>query len=125
VFLSPVVCHAGGIIEVHSACFCDANAFFTELKQAPVRRGQFGQSLTISHPFLRRFTLSGEIWHFTQPLLRSNTVGNLWAISYSARKTLVFDAGFNHGLTGIHKLGGVRGGHLFVAASSLEGSIAV
>jgi hypothetical protein len=78
----------------------DANAFFTELKQAPVRRGQLGQSLTISHPFLRRFTLSGEIWHFTQPLLRSNTVGNLWAISYSARKTLVFDAGFNHGLTG-------------------------
>jgi len=78
----------------------DANAFFTELKQAPVRRGQLGQSLTISHPFLRRFTLSGEIWHFTQPLLRSNAVGNLWAISYSARKTLVFDAGFNHGLTG-------------------------
>ena len=47
-----------------------ANAFFTELKQAPVRRGQFGQSLTIWHPFLRRFTLSGEIWHFTQPLLQ-------------------------------------------------------
>jgi hypothetical protein len=78
----------------------DANAFFTELKQAPVRRGQFGQSLTISHPFLGRFTLSGEIWHFTQPFLKSNAVGNLWALSYSARKTLVFDAGFNHGLTG-------------------------
>jgi hypothetical protein len=55
---------------------------------------------TISHRFLRRFTLSGEIWHFTQPFLKSNAVGNLWAISYSARKTLVFDAGFNHGLTG-------------------------
>jgi hypothetical protein len=78
----------------------DANAFFTELEQGPVRRGQFGQSLTISHPFLRRFTLSGEIWHFTQPFLRSNAVGNLWAVSYAARKTLVFDAGFNHGLTG-------------------------
>jgi hypothetical protein len=78
----------------------DANAFFTELEQGPVRRGQFGQSLTISHQFLRRFTLSGEIWHFTQPFLRSNAVGNLWAVSYSARKTLVFDAGFNHGLTG-------------------------
>jgi hypothetical protein len=77
----------------------DANAFFTELGQGPVRRGQFGQSLTISHPFLRRFTLSGEIWHFTQPFLRSNAVGNLWAVSYAARKTLVFDAGFNHGLT--------------------------
>jgi hypothetical protein len=78
----------------------DANAFFTELEQGPVRRGQFGQSLTISHAFLRRFTLSGEIWHFTQPFLRSNAVGSLWAVSYSARKTLVFDAGFNHGLTG-------------------------
>jgi hypothetical protein len=78
----------------------DANAFFTELEQGPVRRGQFGQSLTISHQFLRRFTLSGEIWHFTQPFLRSNAVGNLWAVSYSARKTLVLDAGFNHGLTG-------------------------
>jgi hypothetical protein len=79
---------------------CDANAFFTELEQGPVRRGQFGQSLTISHQFSRHFTLSGEIWHFTQPFLRGNAVGNLWAVSYSARKTLVFDAGFNHGLTG-------------------------
>jgi hypothetical protein len=77
----------------------DANAFFTELEQGAVRRGQFGQSLTISHPFLHRFTLSGEIWHFTQPFLKSNAVGNLWAVSYLARKTLVFDAGFNHGLT--------------------------
>jgi hypothetical protein len=77
----------------------DANAFFTELEQGPVRRGQFGQSLTISHPFLHRFTLSGELWHFTQPFLQSNAVGNLWAVSYSARKNLVFDVGFNHGLT--------------------------
>lgn len=78
----------------------DANAFFTELVQESIRRGQFGQSLTISHPFLHRFTLSGEIWHFTQPFLKSNAVGDLWAVSYSARKNLVFDAGFNHGLTG-------------------------
>ena len=78
----------------------DANSFFTELEQAPVRRGQFGQSLTISHPFAKRFTLSGEIWHFTQPFLRSNAVGNLWAVSYTARKNLVLDTGFNHGLTG-------------------------
>src|SRR5215469_10315964 len=64
----------------------DANVFFTELKQGPVRRGQFGQSLTISHRFLRQFTLAGEIWHFTQPFLKSNAVGNLWSVSYSARK---------------------------------------
>jgi len=77
----------------------DANAFFTELGEDPVRRGQFGQSLTISHPFLKTFTVSGEIWHFTQPFLRSNAIGNLWAVSYTARKSLVFDVGFNHGLT--------------------------
>jgi hypothetical protein len=78
----------------------DANVFLTELVEEPVRRAQFGQSLTISHPFLKRFTLSGEIWHFTQPFRRSNALGNLWAVSYTARKTLVFDVGFNHGLTG-------------------------
>jgi hypothetical protein len=78
----------------------DANAFFTELVQQPVRRAQFGQSLTISHPLPHRFTLSGEMWHFTQPFLRSNAIGNLWALSYALRKTLVFDVGFNHGLTG-------------------------
>jgi hypothetical protein len=77
----------------------DANAFFTELKQMPVHRAQYGQSLTVSHPIRRRFTLSGEIWRFTQPFLRSNTVGNLWALSYMARKNLVFDAAFNRGLT--------------------------
>jgi hypothetical protein len=77
----------------------DANAMLTKLGQEPVRRAQFGQSLTISHPIKGKFTLSGEIWHFTQPFLRGNAVGNLWAVSYAARKTLVFDAGFNHGLT--------------------------
>jgi hypothetical protein len=56
----------------------DANAFFTELVKDPVRRGQFEQSLTISHPFLKNFTLSGEIWHFTQPFLQRNAVGILW-----------------------------------------------
>jgi hypothetical protein len=69
--------------------FDDANAFFTELVGGPVRRAQFGQSLTISHPSLKHFTLSGEIWHFTQPFLPSNAVGNLWAVSYTARKTLI------------------------------------
>jgi hypothetical protein len=77
----------------------DCNAMFTELGQGPVRRAQFGQSLSISHPIKGKFSVSGEIWHFTQPFLRSNAVGNLWAVSYAARKTLVFDGGFNRGLT--------------------------
>jgi hypothetical protein len=80
----------------------DANAFLNELVQGTVRRAQFGQSLSISHPLplFKGFTVSGEVWHFTQPFLRSNAVGNLWAISYTAQKTLVFDVGFNRGLTG-------------------------
>jgi hypothetical protein len=78
----------------------DANAIFTELVQEPVRRAQYGQTLSISHALPGRFSLSGEIWHFTQPFLRGNAVGNLWAIGYTARKTLVLDAGFNRGLTG-------------------------
>ena len=77
----------------------DANAFFTELAQGSVRRAQYGQSLTISHPLTHGITLSGEIWHFTQPFLRSNAVGNLWAVSYAARKNWVLDGGFNRGLT--------------------------
>ncbi len=77
----------------------DANAMLNELTQGVVRRAQFGQSLSVSHPIAGKFSLSGEIWHFTQPFLRGNAVGNLWAVGYTARRTLVFDAGFDHGLT--------------------------
>jgi hypothetical protein len=76
----------------------DANFIVTEETQGGVRRAQLGQTLSISHP-IRRFTISGEVWHFTQPYLRSNAVGNLWAISYPLRRNLVIDAGFEHGLT--------------------------
>jgi hypothetical protein len=78
----------------------DANAMFNELVDGSVRRAQFGQSLSISHPIKGKFAVSGELWHFTQPFLRGNAVGSLWAVSYAARKTLVLDAGFNRGLTG-------------------------
>jgi len=77
----------------------DANAMLNELTQGPVRRAQFGQSLSISHAIVGKFSLSGEIWHFTQPFVRGNAVGNLWAVGYTAKKTLVFDAGFDRGLT--------------------------
>jgi hypothetical protein len=79
----------------------DANAIFNELLQAPgpVHRAQFGQTLSISHSVGKGFVVSGEIWHFTQPFLRSNAVGNLWAVGYTARRNLVFDGGFEKGLT--------------------------
>jgi hypothetical protein len=76
----------------------DANAMFNELTIARVRRAQFGQTLSVSHP-VKGFTVSGEIWHFTQPFLGGNAVGNLWGVSYPIRPNLVVDAAFNHGLT--------------------------
>ena len=76
----------------------DMNGIFSEQADGTVRRGQFGQTLSISHP-LGPFTIAGELWHFTQPLTNGNAVGNLWALSYPIRKNLIVDAGFNHGLT--------------------------
>jgi hypothetical protein len=76
----------------------DTNYLFNEVVSG-ARRAQFGQTLSISHPLSEEFGLSGEIWHFTQPFLRSRAVGNLWALNYNARKNLVFDAGFQRGLT--------------------------
>lgn len=77
----------------------DTNYLFNEVVNNHVRRAQSGQTLSVSHAVCKKFGLSGEIWHFTQPFLHSHAVGNLWAVSYAARKNLVFDAGFDHGLT--------------------------
>ncbi|HEY0162246.1 MAG TPA: hypothetical protein VGB69_06180 [Edaphobacter sp.] len=76
----------------------DVNGIFTEQAEGRVRRGQFGQTLSVSHP-IGGFTFAGELWHFTQPLTRSNAVGSLWSLSYPVRKNLIVDAGFNRGLT--------------------------
>lgn len=77
----------------------DTNYFFNEVVDTEVHRAQFGQTLSISHPLTKKFGLSGEIWHFTQPFLHGNAIGNLWALNYNARKNLVFDVGFNRGFT--------------------------
>ena len=77
----------------------DTNFLFNEVIDTATHRAQFGQTLSISHGIGGKFGLSGEIWHFTQPFLRGNAVGNLWAVNYNARKNLVFDSGFNRGLT--------------------------
>src|SRR5437762_566845 len=76
----------------------DANALANELVNETTRRAQFGQTLSISHP-VKRFIVSGEIWHFTQPFLHGHAIGNLWAIAYPIRKNLVVDTGFDRGLT--------------------------
>jgi hypothetical protein len=76
----------------------DVNGLVNEQAQVHPRRAQFAQTLSVSHP-LGKATISGEIWHFAQPLTGGNAVGNLWAASYPVKKYLVVDAGFQHGLT--------------------------
>jgi hypothetical protein len=77
----------------------DANAFFDEQIEDARHRMQFGQTLSVSHSLGKSFGLSSELWHFTQPYLRGDAVGNLWAVAFTARSNLVFDAGFDKGLT--------------------------
>lgn len=77
----------------------DTNFFFNEVIDTAIHRAQFGQTLSVSHSLGKKFGVSGEIWHFTQPFLRSNAAGNLWALNYNPRKNLVLDGGFNRGLT--------------------------
>jgi hypothetical protein len=76
----------------------DLNGMLNDQRDNHVDRAQFGQTISISHP-LKKFTIGMELWHFTQPFLKGNAVGNLWAVSYPVRRNLVVDAGFNRGLT--------------------------
>src|SRR5260370_9862433 len=78
--------------------YFDANAFFNEQTQNGAGRAQYGQTISISHP-IKKFTVAGELFHFTQPFIKGNAAGNLWAASYTARPNIVVDAGFVHGLT--------------------------
>jgi hypothetical protein len=78
----------------------DVNGLMTEQQddKTKVRRAQFAETLSISHP-MGKYTISGEVWHFAQPLTHSYAVGNLWSASYPVRRNLVIDAGFDHGFT--------------------------
>jgi hypothetical protein len=76
----------------------DANFIVAEQTEFGTRRAQINQTLSISHR-IGKFTLSGELWHFTQPYFNSYAVGNLWALSRPLRKNLVIDGGFDHGFT--------------------------
>lgn len=78
----------------------DVNGIFNEQTVDNASRTQYGQTLSISHPLWNEKLIGqAEIWHFTQPFLKGNAVGLLWAVSYAPRKNLVLDAGFQHGLT--------------------------
>ncbi len=77
----------------------DINAMLNEQIEESVHRAQFGQTLSVSHDLAHKFGMSGELWHFSQPFLRGNAAGLLLAPTYTARPNLVFDGGFNRGLT--------------------------
>ena len=66
----------------------DTNYLFNEVIDNAIHRAQFGQTLSVSHPLVKKFGISGETWHFTQPFLRSHAVGNLWALNYSLTRLL-------------------------------------
>ena len=92
----------------------DSNLVISEQEQDLVRRAQYGQTLSFTHDLFsealhQKLELTGELWHFTQPVVtatrtgtpspRSNAVGMLWALGYTVRPNIVLDAGFDHGLT--------------------------
>ncbi len=78
----------------------DTNALFNRMADHGALRPQYGQTLAVSHPLRGRWSASGEIWHFTQPFLHANATGTLWALGFAQRKNLVWDGGFDRGLTG-------------------------
>jgi hypothetical protein len=75
----------------------DANFIFNDETDTR-HHAQYAQTLSISRP-VGPVGLVGEIWFYTQPTLPGEAIGTLWAVSYALSKRLVFDAGFDHGLT--------------------------
>lgn len=78
----------------------DINAIFNQQTVLDTSKTQYGQTVSASHTLWSdKLIGQAEIWHFTQPFLNSDAAGLLWAISWAPKKNLVFDAGFQHGLT--------------------------
>jgi hypothetical protein len=77
----------------------DTNYIFNEQIDNAVRRAQFGQTLSVAHPVAGKLAWTGELWHFTQPFLKGHAAGFLTGPAYSVTPRLVFDIGFNRGLT--------------------------
>ena len=92
----------------------DGNALLTEQNNGPVRHGQTGQTLAISHPLFpvatkNKLGATVEISHFTQPFTtdtysgrsasRANTLDLLLVGTYTPRPNLVVDWSFDHGFT--------------------------
>ena len=100
--------------ELGAGYHYDSNVVFNEQNSGAVRRGQFSQTLAVSHPLFEKATggkLGGvvELSHFTQPFVsssvegrsvtRANSADLIFAVVYSVRPNFVLDAAFEHGLT--------------------------
>jgi hypothetical protein len=109
-FQSAVLLLSGDLGSLHY----DSNFSASEQVAEPIRRAQFGQTLSVTHDLFPeslhdKLEVTGEIWHFTQPLVnttqsgamspRSNAVGTLWALGYTVRPNLVLDGGLDRGIT--------------------------
>jgi hypothetical protein len=90
----------------------DTNAIFNDQLDS-TRHVQYGQTLSISHP-LGATTIVGELWHFTQPTLGGDAMGLLWAVSYAPNRHLVYDAGFDAGVTGTSTHWEIFGGFTYL-----------
>jgi len=77
----------------------DTNAMFNEQIADARHRAQFGQTLSISHGLPHKLGVGGELWHFTQPFQNGHAAGFLFGPTYTPHPNLVFDVGFNRGLT--------------------------
>ena len=77
----------------------DTNAMFNEQIENARHRAQFGQTLSIAHGLPHKLGVGGELWHFTQPFQNGHAAGFLFGPTYAPRPNLVFDIGFNRGLT--------------------------
>ncbi len=97
----------------------DTNYWFNDVRDGALNRLQLGQTISVAHPLGRGFGLATELWHFTQPLTHGHAVGNLWTVSYAARRNLVFDVGFNRGLTSTSTRWEVFGGFTYLLPKKL------
>jgi hypothetical protein len=92
---SALVLISGDLGKTH----IDTNFLFNEQLDGPIRRAQFGQTLSLAHPIAKKFSWTAELWHFTQPFLNGHAAGFLTGPAYAVTPRLVLDVGFNRGLT--------------------------
>ena len=92
----------------------DSNILFNEQSDGNVRRGQFGQTLAVSHliagkALQQRLGSVVELSHFTQPLVptdrngrstaRANAVDLLVVATYAVHPNIILDVSLDKGLT--------------------------